>query len=163
MFVGTMCIISLRHTVPFQPSIQSRVTNDFELSTSGVLSRVTCHHEHLPVSIFAKFWPILLTNEWFWCLSQPKFGSWTPYGSVHDVTHHTLWTVGRNGTVSNGTFLIENAHNFSLVSLDRKGLTTKRKSRQWLTFNSDMRHGGISRKGSKCSKLKNCLYWTNAK
>ena len=60
--------------VPFQPSVQSWVTNDFELSTSGVLSRVMGCHEHLPVSIFAKFWPILLTNEWFWCLSQPKFG-----------------------------------------------------------------------------------------
>ena len=62
-------------TVPFQPSVQSRVTNDFELNTSGVSSWVTGRHEHLPVSIFAKFWPILLTNEQFWCLSRPKFGS----------------------------------------------------------------------------------------
>ena len=30
-----------------------------------------------------EFWNILLTNEWFWCLSQPKFGLWTPSGSVH--------------------------------------------------------------------------------
>jgi hypothetical protein len=48
-----------QYTVPFRPSVQSRVTNDFELNTSGVSSRVTGRHEHLPVSIFAKFWPIL--------------------------------------------------------------------------------------------------------
>ena len=32
-------------TVPFRPSVQSRVTNDFELSTSGVSSWVTSRHE----------------------------------------------------------------------------------------------------------------------
>ena len=42
----------------------------------------------------------LLSFGPFWCLSRPKFGSWTPSGSVHDVMHHTLWTVGRNGTVN---------------------------------------------------------------
>jgi hypothetical protein len=33
---------------------------------------------------FGPFWPILLTNEQFWCLSWPKFGLWTPSGSVHE-------------------------------------------------------------------------------
>ena len=87
-----------RGTVPFQLSVQSQVTNAFELSTSGVSSWVTGHHEHLTVSIFAIFLHILLTNEQFWCLSRPKFGSWT-LPVLTSVTPHTLWTVGWNGTV----------------------------------------------------------------
>ena len=47
---------------------------------------------------FGPFWPILLTNERFWCLSRPKFGSWT-LPVFTSVTPHTLWTVGWNGTV----------------------------------------------------------------
>ena len=80
-----------RGTVPFQLSVQSQVTNAFELSTSGVSSWVTGHHEHLTVSIFAIFLHILLTNEQFWCMSWPKFGPCTPSGCVHKV--------GQNGTV----------------------------------------------------------------
>jgi hypothetical protein len=53
------CFDGFVTTVPFRPSVQSRVTNDFELSTSGVSSRVTGCREHLTVSIFVKFWPIL--------------------------------------------------------------------------------------------------------
>ena len=41
---------------------------------------------------FGLFWPILLTNERFWCLSWPKFGSWTLSGSVHE--RHTSHCYG---------------------------------------------------------------------
>ena len=39
--------------------------------TSGVSSRVTGRHEHLPVSIFAKFWPILAYFAYKWTVLVP--------------------------------------------------------------------------------------------
>jgi hypothetical protein len=62
---------SIAYTVPFRPSVQSQVTNNFELSTSGVSSQVTGSHEHLSVSIFAIFWPTVPfwpTVHWVWCM-----------------------------------------------------------------------------------------------
>ena len=43
------------HTVPFRPTVQSRVTICSELNTSGVSSRVTGYREQLPKQINRKY------------------------------------------------------------------------------------------------------------
>jgi hypothetical protein len=42
-------------TVPFRPTVQSRVTICPELNTSGVSSRVTGYHEQLPKQVNRKY------------------------------------------------------------------------------------------------------------
>ena len=42
-------------TVPFRPTVQSRVTICPELNTSGVLSQVTGHREQLPKQVNRKY------------------------------------------------------------------------------------------------------------
>jgi hypothetical protein len=79
-------------------SLQPKILTISEYCTISTKCSVTGHKwlwiEHFRCFVmgwflrnFGPFWPILLTNEQFWCLSWPKFGSWTPSGSVHK--HHT--------------------------------------------------------------------------
>jgi hypothetical protein len=51
--VPSLKLVTGNCTVPFRPSVQSRVTDGCELNTLGVSSRVTGRREHLIGSMFA--------------------------------------------------------------------------------------------------------------